>query len=165
MIRISGDDIAFVAKKSDDFKIIVDNLVPQNKELPKLLQYSFHLNRVFFGYLMMWTIVELLVRNGFQSTESHAPIGPLEFLMDIILKNRIGDFIVKILSFYGLGLLPSMFYESKMKKLIDKTWPNIEFDFGPKQYRTAHNNKEVISYIFNTWIVAIIFFVVQQFIN
>lgn len=156
-VRISSENQEWVSKSTEDIKAIIDSITPQNKLYQKIIRYLFHLIRLLLGYAFLSMTAYLLDRLGynFDNTPAQNP-GPWTFILGKMIENKYGKIVVACLLSYGIGLGLWAQFEFKLTKLIDETWPNIEFNFGPQHKRKAQNNKKLISSITSAVIIPLI---------
>lgn len=134
-LTVEGDDQAWVDSVYAEFTDLIDGITPQNNVIFKNRNKLFIVLSIWFAWIFMFI--------------SHITI---QFPRSLDIISKFKDYFPFTLSYIWMGVYAS----SVLIRKTEKLWPNIEFDFGPEQFKKEKRNRKIIWIVISLFIIPLL---------
>ncbi|MCK4808019.1 MAG: hypothetical protein KAS90_00190 [Candidatus Aenigmarchaeota archaeon] len=149
---VEGHITAWVDSNTKKIEEILESIKPQNNFFSKYKGILFHLIAINLGFLFLRILDNLLKRYNYVPTKPEN-----QDLFNFLLESfPILQYLYLILISWVFGMFIVLPLWNKIDNLIEKTWPSIEFNFGPEHKNYAKNNRKTMGIICSLIIIPIL---------
>jgi hypothetical protein len=161
-VEISSTNKDWFSRVRDEISENLNSVKSQNLFWHKSTPKIYFLLRILFGYTLLSVLATLLKTSGYKD---ETVCGVWCFLIKKTMQTKVGEIFAEILLSYYTGFLLTFSIETKIDILVKETWPNIEFNFGPTDSRTARQHKRVFFWLCGAVVVPLILQAVFKVMN